>query len=395
MDLKFSAEDEAFRQDVRFFIDSCYPSGLREKQQLGSLEREDFLTWHSLVAEKGWAAPDWPREWGGTDWTLCQHYIWEYEMGKANTIPLLPFGLQMAGPLIFTFGNASQMKRFLPGIYSGRDWWCQGITENISYDLEFQAIESHAERQGDFYIVNGTKSWSKFAQYADWMFCLVQTSSGLEPQDSLTLLLLDMKSKGISVRTVPTFDGEEDFCEVVLDNVMVPVENRIGAENKGWRYSTFLLERDARDFSGLGRLTSGVEKLKKIARHIQEDGKPLSEQDAFSGRLSECEIEVQALETTSLRILDLKISGGEVGTLSQMLNLQIREFQQRLAALTLEASGYYAMPHVKNLGENMRPIGPKNAENLAVFYFNHTGSSELGRSNDAQRDLIAKMLIAV
>jgi len=394
MDLNFTPQDEAFRHEVRTFIEENYPKDLHGKLRRDQLEREDFLKWHKILAKKGWVAPSWPKEWGGTDWTITQKYIWNEENARAETTPLLPFGLSMVGPVIYTFANEAQKKRFLPRIYNGEDWWCQGYSEpGAGSDLA--SLRTKAERQGDHYIVNGMKTWTTLAQYADWMFCLVRTDPEAKAQEGISFLLIDMKSPGITVRPIITIDGGHEVNEVFLEDVKVPLENLVGEENKGWTYAKFLLGHERTGIAGVARSKRGVERLKDIAKSERVDGVPLIDQPDFDRKLSELEIDLTALEYTELRTLASESAGKGPGPESSILKIKGTEIQQRITELTMEAVGHYALPYDREIGDNIGPVGPDYADSTASTYFNMRKTSIYGGSNEIQRNIIAKMVLGL
>lgn len=398
MNLEFSAEDAAFRDEVRRFIAEAYPKDLRGKQDEGEeMARDDFLKWHRVLAKKGWVAPAWPKEYGGPGWSAVQRYIWSEECGAADTIRLLPFGLSMVGPVIYTFGTPEQKQRFLPGILSGDDWWCQGYSEpGAGSDLA--SLRTRAERDGDHYIVNGQKTWTTLAQHADWGFFLVRTDPAAKPQEGISFLLIDMKTPGITVRPIITLGGEHEVNEVWLENVRVPVENRIFDENKGWTCAKFLLAHERSGIAGVAASKRGVEKIKAIARTELDDDKPLLANPFFKRKIAELEIDLQALEYTELRTLASEHAGKGPGPESSLLKIKGTEIQQRLTELALEAVGHYGAPYFRGFpqtGGNMYPIGPDYAHRAAPTYFNVRKTSIYGGSNEIQRNIIAKMVLGL
>ncbi|MEI9930243.1 MAG: acyl-CoA dehydrogenase family protein [Rhizomicrobium sp.] len=281
MDISFSPEEEAFRAEVRDFIADAKTK--LPKSDVGAPEaatrtKEDYLAWHKLLYKKGWVAPLWPKQYGGPGWSVTQRYIFNEECAKAETPVTLPFGLSMVGPVIFTFGNDEQKKKFLPRIMSGEDWWCQGYSEPSS-GSDLASLRTRAVREGDHYIVNGQKTWTTLAQYADWIFCLVRTDTDVKQQEGISFLLIDMKSPGITVKPIIVLDGAHEVNEVFFDNVKVPVANRVGEENKGWTYAKFLLVNERSGIARVAGSKRAVEKLKEIARAELDDGKPLIETD--------------------------------------------------------------------------------------------------------------------
>jgi alkylation response protein AidB-like acyl-CoA dehydrogenase len=400
MDLDFSPEDNAFREEARAFIADNYPKALREAQQNeDQLSKEDYLSWHRILAKKGWSAPSWPVEWGGTGWTPTQKYIWSEEQARADTIGILPFGVAMLAPVIYTYGAQEQKERFLPGIRDGINWWCQGYSEpGAGSDLA--SLKTKAERiTGDdgkeYYLVNGQKTWTTLAQHADWGFFLVRTDSSAKPQAGISFLLIDMKSPGVTVRPIITLEGSHEVNDVFLDNVKVPVENRIHEENKGWTCAKALLQHERSGIAGVARSKRGLERLRDIAKSEPSDtGGPLIADAFFKRRMAELEIDLTALEFTELRTLAGESSGKGPGLESSILKIKGTEIQQRLTELTLEAAGHYGAPYLRGMGHNVN-VGPDYADGVAGTYFNTRKTSIFGGSNEIQRNIIAKMVLGL
>nr|WP_295659153.1 acyl-CoA dehydrogenase family protein [Polymorphobacter sp.] len=406
MDLNFSPEDIAFRDEVRTFIADNYPAGLKAKSEEGEeLSKADFLSWHKTLAAKGWAGIAWPVEYGGTGWTSVQRYIFAEESARADAMRLLPFGLNMVGPVIYTFGTPEQKAKFLPRILSGDDWWCQGYSEpGAGSDLA--NLRTKAERfTGDdgkeYYRVNGQKTWTTLAQHADWIFCLVRTDPTVKPQEGISFLLIDMKTPGITVRPIITLGGEHEVNEVWLEDVIVPVENRVFHENKGWTCAKFLLAHERTGIAGVAASKRGVERIKTIARteidSFGDDAQPLLANPFFKRKVAELEIDLTALEFTELRTLAGESSGKGPGPESSLLKIKGTEIQQRITELALEAVGHYGAPYFRGFGEgdNEHPIGPDYAHRAAPTYFNMRKTSIYGGSNEIQRNIIAKMVLGL
>ena len=397
MDLEFSPEDLAFREEARAFIAENYPAKLRGKQDEGEeLEKEDYLSWHRVLAKKGWVAPAWPKEYGGPGWTSTQRFIWSEELARADTIPILPFGINMVGPVIYTFGTPEQKARFLPRILSGEDWWCQGYSEpGAGSDLA--SLRTKAVRDGEEYVVNGQKTWTTLAQHADWGFFLVRTDSEAKPQEGISFLLIDMKSPGITVRPIITLGGEHEVNEVWLEDVRVPVDQRIYEESKGWTCAKFLLAHERTGIAGVARSKRGVERIKTIARTEMDGDKPLLANPFFKRKVAELEIDLTALEYTELRTIASEASGRGPGPESSLLKIKGTEIQQRITELVLEAVGHYGAPYFRGFGEgdNEHPIGPDYAHRAAPTYFNGRKTSIYGGSNEIQRNIIAKMVLGL
>ena len=397
MDLEFSPEDLAFRDEVRAFIAESYPAQLRGKQDEGDeLTKEDFLSWHRVLAQKGWVAPAWPAEYGGTGWTSTQRYIWSEETARADCIRLMPFGLAMVGPVIYTFGTPDQKAKFLPRILSGEDWWCQGYSEpGAGSDLA--SLRTKAVPDGDDYVVNGQKTWTTMAQHADWGFFLVRTNFEAKMQEGISFLLIDMKSPGIEVRPIITLGGEHEVNEVWLDNVRVPISNRVYEENKGWTCAKFLLAHERVGIAGVASSKRGVEKLKTVAATEMDGDRALIANPFFRRKVAELEIDLAALEYTELRTLAGLAAGKNPGPESSVLKIKGSEIQQRLTELTLEMAGHYGAPYYRGFGEgdNEHPIGPEWANRAAPGYFNMRKTTIYGGSNEIQRNVIAKMVLGL
>jgi alkylation response protein AidB-like acyl-CoA dehydrogenase len=397
MDMEFSPEDLAFQQEVRTFIAENYPEELRGKQDEGEeLSKEDFLAWHKVLYKKGWVAPAWPVEYGGTGWTPTQRFIFSEETARADCIRLMPFGLAMVGPVIYTFGTLEQKAYFLPRILSGEDWWCQGYSEpGAGSDLA--SLRTAAVPDGDYYIVNGQKTWTTMAQHADWGFFLVRTDKDAKQQEGISFLLIDMKSPGITVRPIITLGGEHEVNEVWLEDVRVPQSQRVYEENKGWTCAKFLLAHERTGIAGVAASKRGVEKVKAIARTELDGDKPLIQNAFFKRKIAELEVDLTALEFTELRSLAGPHAGRGPGPESSLLKIKGSEIQQRLTELTLEAVGHYGAPYFRGFGEgdNEHPIGPDYAHRAAPTYFNVRKTTIYGGSNEIQRNIIAKMVLGL
>jgi alkylation response protein AidB-like acyl-CoA dehydrogenase len=399
MNLDFSPEDIAFRNEVRTFIEENYPQNLRDKRDEGEeLAKEDHLSWHRILAKKGWVAPSWPKEWGGTGWTPTQKYIWSEEQARADTIPILPFGINMVSPVIYTFGSQEQKERFLPPTYNGDIWWCQGYSEPGS-GSDLASLKTRAVRDGDHYIVNGQKTWTTLAQHADWGFFLVRTDPDAKPQSGISFLLIDMKSPGVTVRPIITMDGAHEVNEVFLDNVRVPVDQRIFDENKGWTAAKFLLAHERSGIAGVARSKRGIDRIRAMAKaEFGDNGMPLIQDSMFKRKIAELEIDLMALEYTELRTLAAESAGKGPGPESSILKIKGTEIQQRVTELALEAAGHYGAPFFRGFpqdGDNAHPIGPDYSHRTAPTYFNVRKTSIYGGSNEIQRNIIAKMVLGL
>ena len=395
MNFDFSPEENAFREEVSQFISDNYPKHLTESRR-AEFTKEDFLSWHRVLAEKGWVAPHWPEEYGGPGWSVTQRYIFDDECAKANTLIVLPFGITMLGPVLMHYANDAQKAHYLPRILSGEDWWCQGYSEpGAGSDLA--ALKTKAVLEGDEYVVNGHKIWTTLAQHADWMFCLVRTTTSDKRQDGISFLLIDMKTPGITVRPIITIDGGHEVNEVFLEDVRVPAKNLVGEQDKGWTIAKFLLGNERSGIAGVARSKKAIDRLREIARGELENGDPLLSSADFSRKIAELEVDLTALEYTELRTLAAESQGQGPGPESSILKIKGTEIQQRITELTMEAVGNYAAPWVPQLdvGDNYLAIGPDQSHGVSQTYFNTRKTSIYGGSNEIQRNIIAKMVLGL
>ena len=398
MQLDFNTAELAFQAEVRAWLAANLPHDIAAKVKgARKLGREDYLRWQKILHAKGWMAPTWPVELGGTGWDPVRAYIFEEEAARAHTPRVMPFGVKMVGPVIYTFGSETQKRHYLPRILASEDWWCQGYSEpGAGSDLA--RLQTRAVRQGDHYVVNGTKTWTSFAHYADWMFCLVRTASEGKPQEGISFLLIDMKQPGVEVRPIVTIDGGADVNMVFLTDVQVPLQQRIGEENKGWTYAKFLLGHERSGIAGVGRSKAQIERLRAIAASEGCAGGRLDEDTDFARALAEIEIELSALEYTELRCLLRDARGGRPGEDVSMLKIRGTEIQQRITELLMQAVGYYANPYLPEAldqGWNEAPIGPAHAAPLAPTYFNWRKASIYGGTNEIQKNIMAKLVLGL
>ena len=383
MDLNYSQEESAFRDEVRGWLKANLPQDLRDKvANYAELSRDDLLRWHKILAKQGWIAPAWPKEWGGTGWNVIQRYIFEEECGYAGTPPIVSFSMHMCGPVLLRFGTDAQKKRFLPRMYNGEDFWCQGYSEPGS-GSDLASLKTKAERQGDHYVVNGQKIWTTLGHYADWIFCLVRTDSTLSKrQEGISFLLIDMKTPGITVQPLILMDGGHEVNEVFFNNVKVPVENLVFEEGKGWTVAKYLLGHERMNTGRIGGSKRELAKLKEFAhRQKGDDGKPLTEDARFRDKLTRVEVELMALEITNLRFLDqMRRSGQPPGADVSMLKIKGTEIQQALTELSMQAAD--AAAHQEHTG-------------LARRYCNYRKTTIYAGSNEIQRNIISKMTLGL
>ena len=395
MDLAFTEENEKFRQEIRDFLDENWPEEKRTGE-VTEFGRDEYIAWHKKLADKGWVAPSWPKEYGGPGWTPTQKYIFAEEMAKAETFNVLPFNIGMVGPVIYTFGNEEQKKRFLPPTLNCDIWWCQGYSEPGS-GSDLASLRTKAVREGDHYIVNGSKTWTTLAQHADWIFCLVKTDTEAKAQEGISFLLIDMKTPGITVRPIITMGGDHEVNEVFLEDVKVPVENLIGRENKGWTYAKFLLMHERSGIAGTHVCKKALSRLREVASDKSFFGEaPVLMDDAeFRRKVSDIEMDLMALEYTELRALAGEEAGKGPGAESSILKIRGTEIQQRISHLAVEVAGYYAMPFQRELTGNETPSGPEHTVHAAAGYFNKRKTSIYGGSNEIQRNIIAKAILGL
>lgn len=398
MDLSFTPAETAFREEVRAFIAANVPPDIKRKGELGvEFTRDDYVAWHRILYHKGWIAPAWPKELGGTGWTPAQRYIFDEELGRACTPRVLPFGLSMLGPVLMAFGSDEQKKTYLPRILAGDDWWCQGYSEpGAGSDLA--SLQTKAVSDGDDYVVDGSKIWTTYAHYANLMFCLARTSIEKKKQDGISFLLLDMKAPGVTVRPIITIDGAHIVNQVFLEDVRVPKANRVGKEGQGWTIAKYLLGHERTSIAGVGWCKQQVRRVKAIARAEQVNGRPLIEDPHFAAKLAAVEVDLMALEYTNLRVLAAESSGKGPGTEASLLKIKGTEVQQALTELLREAVGYRAhplVPEVLKKGWNEAPIGPDYAMFLAPLYFGWRKASIYGGSNEIQKNIISKAVLGL
>jgi alkylation response protein AidB-like acyl-CoA dehydrogenase len=397
MDINFSAEDLAFRDEVRDFFATEFDE--ETAQRLSGVQSADYkpaiVSWQKKLYAKGWIAPGWPKEYGGTGWSATQKFIYETERGAAGIPDVVPFGLKMVAPVIFTFGTEEQKARFLPRILSSDDWWCQGYSEpGAGSDLA--ALTTSAEYAGDNYLVNGAKIWTTFAQYADWIFCLVRTTKDMRKQQGISFLLIDMKTPGITVKPIVTIDGKHSLNEVHFENVLVPRDNLIGEQDKGWTYAKALL---AHERTGMAEVADSKRLLRTLKQRATEEvngGQAMINDPIFQLRLSDIEMELMALEYTELRVFASMAGGGMPGPESSLLKIKGTEIAQAIHELQLQLAGSYggALQAVEGdlTGEE---LGHGFAGEARGRYMYGRAATIYGGSNEVQRNVIAKAVLGL
>jgi len=392
MDLNYTPEELAFRAEVRQWVAENLPEDLSHKVKNSlHLGRDDQQRWQKILGKKGWLGFGWPKEFGGPGWNAIQKHLFEEECALAGAPRILPFGPVMVAPVIMAFGTPEQHQRFLPGIASGEVWWSQGYSEpGAGSDLA--NLKTRAERQGDTYVVNGQKTWTTLGQFGDWIFCLVRTNTEVKPQQGISFLLIDMKTPGITVRPIITLEGGHEVNEVFFDNVVVPAENLIGEENKGWTYAKHLLSHERTNIADVNRAKRELERVKRIA---QAEG--LYEDQRFRDQIAQLEVDVVALEMLVLRVLSAEKSGKNSLDIAGLLKIKGSEVQQRYSELMMQAVGPHALPFVKEAmeagwqGDYFADFGM--CAPLAGVYFNMRKTTIYGGSNEVQRNIVAQTVL--
>ncbi|MDX1490181.1 MAG: acyl-CoA dehydrogenase family protein [Pseudohongiellaceae bacterium] len=399
MDAAFTVEELEFQREVQEFLEAEFPKDIRAKvAQKKHLDKEDYVRWQKILYKKGWAAPNWPVEHGGTGWTPVQKYIFAQEMAKVGAMEPVAFGMKMVAPVIYTYGSEEQKQRFLPDILASNVWWCQGYSEpNAGSDLA--SLKTTAVRDGDHYVVNGTKTWNTLGQYADWIFCLVRTDSTVKKQEGISFLLIDMKTPGIKLSPIYLIDGTPEVNEVYFEDVRVPVENLIGEENKGWTYAKVLLTHERTNIAGVPRSKTRLAKLKELAARTPDgNGGMMIDDPVFAKKIAETEIQVLALEYAELRTLAAVSTGKAPGPESSILKIVGTEATQYLDELFMELASLHGLPFVPEQfqdGFDGEVVGDDAAAATALTYFNNRKQSIFGGSNEIQKNIISKAVLGL
>ncbi|NNF16659.1 MAG: pimeloyl-CoA dehydrogenase large subunit [Gammaproteobacteria bacterium] len=399
MHVTFSDSEQQFQTEVREFFSQEYPQDVLQKMHDGiMLEKEDFVRGQKAIYEKGWAGVNWPEEYGGTGWSATQKHIFYEEMAAANCPSIVPFGLSMVGPVIYTYGSEAQKQKFLPGILSSDEWWCQGYSEPGS-GSDLASLKMRAERDGDEYVLNGTKTWTTLAQHADWMFLLARTNTDVaRKQEGISFLLVKMDAPGISLTPIITLDGEHEINSVFFDNVRIPADQLVGEEGKGWTYGKLLLTHERANIAGVAVSQNRLEDLKSLLAQKQASGGAPREVNTFARKIAHVEIQLHALEYTELRTLASVATGKAPGPESSILKIKGTEIQQAIDNLYYELAGYNAIPYLREQFAADYP-GQQLAESTdawaALRYFNFRKASIYGGSNEIQKNIIAKAVLGV
>jgi len=387
MDLALKPEHKAFADEVRAFARKNLSPATREKTFSGKhYDRDDHVVWQQALGKQGWLAYTWPKKYGGPGWGVTERFLFENVLAEEGAPRIIPFGVKMVGPVIYTFGNDEQKERFLPGIRSSDVSWCQGYSEpGAGSDLA--SLRTRAVREGDHYIVNGQKTWTSYAHWGDWIFCLVRTNTEAKAQEGISFLLIDMKTPGVTVRPIIMLDGAHAVNDVFLDNVKVPAANLIGKENEGWTCAKFLLANERLGIAEVPASKRGVGMLRAI-----------SDDPSLAEKIADVDLQVQALEMSELRALSTMALGGAPGPEVSTLKVRGSEIQQRIAELAMEAVGEYAAPYQPGMlfhDTNETPIGPDHAPPAAPRYFNMRKTSIYGGSTEIQKNIVSKMVLGL
>ena len=399
MNLQLSKADARFRDEVRSFLDSALDDELRRgADRCGSLF-QDYATnirWHRILHRKGWVAPSWPEKFGGPGWSVMQRYLFQAECAAAGAPALAPMGLGMCGPVLMGYGTAQQQAFYLPRILSGEDYWCQGYSEPGS-GSDLASLGLRAEREGEHYVLNGTKIWTTHAQHANRMFLLVRTDGSGRPQAGITFLLLDMDTAGISIEPIIFSSGDHEVNTVFFDNVRVPIANRVGKENDGWTVAKYLLEFE-RGGGGAARLEALLARIRRMAKATDASGLPLLEDADFRRRLEAAAISLDAVRMSEFRILSALSQGGNPGPASSMLKTSSAALNQHLTELALEVAGLWGLPHqpdARQPAAAMTPVGPEAALTATARYLNTRAVSIAGGTDEVQRNIVAKLVLGL
>ncbi|QLC25411.1 acyl-CoA dehydrogenase [Parasphingopyxis algicola] len=402
MDMDFSTEELAFREEVRAFLAAELPDRLREgaAQTPGVFVEPDIgLEWQRILHKKGWLATHWPEEDGGTGWSPTQRYIFEKECALAGAPGLSVLGLKLVGPVICRFGTPEQKARFLPRILSGEDYWCQGYSEPGS-GSDLASLKTTARRDGDAYTINGSKIWTTHAHYANWIFCLVRTDPDARKQAGISFLLVPMDRDGISVSPILTLAGDHEVNAVFFDDAKTDMDNLIGEEGQGWTIAKFLLENERGGSCHAPRLLATIDRL---ALHAADTASgingPMTHDPAFAARIAKLRLEAQALEVTELRILAELSKGREPGPQTSLVKLVSAQIHQAVDALAVDLFGYdgLQLPLERPLygNEAPEPVGSRQAQIAAPAYLNSRAWSIFGGSDEVQKNIIAKTVLGL
>ncbi len=394
--LRSSEADDAFRMEVRTFLAERLPASVRDKVRDGRpLEKAELHAWHLTLRERGWIAPNWPREHGGTGWGAMRRWIFEEEYHTQYCPPVHLFNFKMLGPILIRFGTDAQRARYLPRILASEDWWCQGYSEPGS-GSDLASLQTRAVRDGDRYVVNGSKIWTSFAQWANRIFCLVRTATDVKQQSGISFLLIDMKSPGVTVRPIISIDGRHHFNQVFFDNVSVPLEDRIGEENDGWRIAKSLLQFERVNASRYGETLGRLKRLKEIAAQTPTAGGMLLDQDWFRRKVVDLEVRLMAIQQTALLFLARVEAGETIGAESSMLKLRGSQALQRAHELLQQAVGLSGLPFAyESDADQLDSIEPFYATAMPPQRFFGRGYTIAAGSSEIQRNILAHAVLGL
>ena len=398
MNLNFSEAEVLFKEEVKSFLDSELTADLVSAAKHTSAvftEKDVAMEWQSKLVKKGWLVPSWPEEYGGTNWTETQKYIFSSECAKAGAPNLIPMGLAMIGPLLLGRGTKEQKDYYIPRIISGEDYWCQGYSEpGAGSDLA--SLQCRAVRQGDQYIINGTKIWTTHAHLANKIFCLVRTDNSGKKQQGITFLMLDMDQPGVKVEPILTMAQDHDFNQVVFTDAIANVKDRIGEENDGWSVAKYLLEFERSGGVGGSKSLSDIEFIRRLIHKIAITHNDKNFINPYLVKVAELEIKAQAIQYTSLRILSSIREGDSPGPESSMMKTLATDLEQEISELTLDVIGYYGIPFQDtSFGTNELAIGDETFRSIAGKYQNLRATTIYGGSNEIQRNIMAKAVLGL
>ena len=394
MDTSFATGDIAFRDEVRAFFAQAFDEEIQARftSRDPAVYRQATIDWHKRLHDQGWSAPGWPVEYGGTGWDATRSFIFETERAAAGVSDVIPFGLKMVGPVIYTFGTDEQKERFLPAILATDHWWCQGYSETGS-GSDLASLKTRAVLDGDEYVVTGAKIWTTYAHFADWIFCLVRTNSDGRKQEGITFLLIDMKSPGIKVNPIASIDGHHSLNEVEFNDVRVPVANRIGEQDQGWTYAKSLLAHERTAIAGVADSQRNLAQVREFAAREINGGKSLLSDPLFQKRMSDIEIDLMALEFTELRVLAAVAAGGAPGVESSLLKIKGTEMQQAVQELRMEVAAYYQGLLPGDLSPEQ--VGHDFGSQARHAFMYGRASTIYGGSNEVQKNIIAKAVLGL
>jgi alkylation response protein AidB-like acyl-CoA dehydrogenase len=404
MDLAFNAEELVFQHEVRAWITTNMPTEVAEesrRSRTSHVSKERLLQWQKKLASRGWLCPNWPKEFGGPGWTSTQKFIFEMEMARADSPYLSSFSIKMVAPVLMKYGSEAQKRRFLPKIAAAEELWCQGYSEPGS-GSDLASLRTKAELQGDHYVVNGQKIWTTNAHWADWMFCLVRTSSEGKRQEGISFLLIDMKTPGIKVDPIYLVDGtrtpmRHEVNQVFFTDVKVPVENRVGEENKGWTYAKYLLEFERGGQAHRPRLRKAFRHLQTLSKTQMDSAEPLSANPHWREKMAALEMEIDAVEMNELMFYSSLKAGDAPGNMASVVKMRGTEVGQKVTELAVEAVGWYGAPftELRNYDSNVVPVGGEYVDDVSPRYFNTRKTTIYGGSSEVQRNVLAKAMLGL